>query len=101
LLWTDGGDESLCLERLSATLGAPRIARWHVRHAQRKGIHMDPLSNPQWYEEGERQRLERDLERSELEREVQGDGAAEKRRSPLAIVAWIVAAALAVLACSC
>jgi hypothetical protein len=40
-----------------------------------------------------RQRQERDLQR-----EVQGDGATEKRRSPLVIVAWIVAGALAMLA---
>jgi hypothetical protein len=63
---------------------------------------MDPRANPQWEaaytEETVRQRHERDLERSDLEREVQGDGAAEKRRSPLVIVAWTVAGALAVLA---
>jgi hypothetical protein len=45
-----------------------------------------------------RQRQERDLQRCDLEREVQGDGATEKRRSPLVIVAWIVAGTLAMLA---
>jgi hypothetical protein len=62
----------------------------------------DPRANPQWAaaytEETARQRQERDLKRSDLEREVQGDGAADTRRSPLVIVAWIVAAALVVLA---
>ena len=45
-----------------------------------------------------RQRHERDLERSELEREAEGDAASDARRSPLAIVAWIVAGAVFVLA---
>jgi hypothetical protein len=58
----------------------------------------DPRANPEVAGEIVRQRHERDLERSELEREAQGDSAAEKRRSTLVIVAWIVVAALAILA---
>jgi hypothetical protein len=58
----------------------------------------DPLQAEVYTEETVRQRHERDLERSDLEREVQGDGAYQLRRRPLVIVAWIVAAALGMLA---
>jgi hypothetical protein len=67
------------------------------------GIHMNDSGrynrrDDAYVEEKVRQRDERDLKRSELEREVQGDAVTEKRRSPFVIVAWIVAAALAMLA---
>jgi hypothetical protein len=63
---------------------------------------MNPYADPREAaaaaEETFRQRHERSRSRSDLEREVQGDDVADKRRSPLVIVAWIVVAALAMLA---
>lgn len=63
----------------------------------------NPNADPRWMaaytEETVRQRLEQDRERSALEREAEGDGPTEdRRRSPLAIVAWIVVGAVFVLA---